>query len=101
LKPEGGQRGPIAAIVLASTGEDIRNCGQCDLCSIELSPAMDMTIGELLQKAAQNDPSVFRSATLWHYDPTLHMDGRCQTGIDILRVIEAMREEAKLRGISP
>jgi heterodisulfide reductase subunit C len=61
---------------------------------------MDMTIGELLQRAAHNDPSVFRSSTLWHCDPMLRMDGRCQKGIDILRVIEALREEAKLRGIS-
>ncbi len=101
MKPERRQGGPITAIVLASTGEDIRNCGQCELCSIELSPAMDMTIGELLQKAASNDPSVFRSSTLWHCDPMLRMDARCQKGIDILRVIEALREEAKLRVITP
>lgn len=62
---------------------------------------MDLTIEQLLQKAARNDPSVFKSSTLWHRDPMLRMDGKCQEGIDILRVIEALREEAKLRGISP
>ena len=94
------QRGPIPAIVQASTNEDIRKCGNCKPCCIDLDPAMDITLGEMLQMASRNNPDVFATQTLWNCDVVVEERNRCQEGIDLVRVIEALRDEAKIRGYS-
>lgn len=94
------QRGPIPAIILASTNEDIRNCGHCQPCCLDTNPEMDLTLGEMLQMASRDDPAVFATQTLWNCDAVIENRERCQEGINLVRVIEALRDEAKLRGYS-
>jgi heterodisulfide reductase subunit C len=95
------KRGPIPAIVLATTDEDIRNCGHCQPCCIEIDQEMDLTLGELLQMAARDDHAVFTSKTLWAGELSSVKPDRCQEGINVPRVVEALRNEAILRGYSP
>ncbi len=97
--PKPSQRGPLAAVILAKTGEDIRVCGQCQSCFIENQPSMNLSIGELLQAAARNDTSVLSSQTLWDYDLALEVNGNCQQGINLTKVMTALRMEAELGGI--
>lgn len=61
---------------------------------------MDLTVGELLQMAARNDHSVFTNKTLWNVDTSMFEQGSCQEGINVLHVLEALKEEARLRGFS-
>jgi heterodisulfide reductase subunit C len=61
---------------------------------------MDLTMGELLQMAVRDDHAVFTSQTLWNCDLVITEDGHCPEGINLSRVIEALRTEAKLRGYS-
>lgn len=95
------QRGPIPAIVLATTNEDIRNCGHCQPCCFEIDQEMDLTLGELLQMAARDDHAVFTSKTLWAYDLSSVKPDHCQEGINLPLVVEALRNEAIYRGYSP
>ena len=61
---------------------------------------MDLTLGELLQMAARDDLNVFSSKTLWTCDHVIAKGEPCQEGINLVRVIDALRNEAKLRGYS-
>lgn len=61
---------------------------------------MDLTLGEMLQLASRNDPAVFTSQTLWNCDVVIEGSEQCQEGINLPRVIEALRTEAKLRGFT-
>jgi hypothetical protein len=60
---------------------------------------MNLSIGELLQAAARNDTTVLSSQTLWNYDLALEVSGNCQQGINLTKVMTALRVEAELRGI--
>lgn len=92
-------RGPLRHIILAATGQDIRACAHCGACDQQLTPEMDLTLGELFQAAAQNDPIALKSRTLWACDPVALQRHRCQGKIDLPAVIMAMRQEANLRGL--
>jgi heterodisulfide reductase subunit C len=94
------QRGPISAIIRATTNQDIRACGKCQPCCINSHPDMDLTVGEMLQLAARDESAVFISSTLWNCDSVITEDGHCQEGINLSLVIKSLRNEAKLRGYS-
>lgn len=91
-------RGPIRHIILAATGHDIRTCVHCGACNSTLTSAMDLTLGELFQAAARDDPVALGSRTLWACDPLLLQRHACQARIDLAAVINALRQEALLRG---
>jgi len=61
---------------------------------------MDLSIGELMQGAARNDESVLACTSLWNWQP---VPGRvvCQQGINVVSVLEVLRQEAIHRGCPP
>lgn len=93
------QRGPLPFIILAATGEDVRRCANCQSCADLLTPEMDLTFGELIRAAARDDPRALTCATLWNCDAVLE-SGCCQEGLDIPAVIQALRQEAAMRGLT-
>jgi heterodisulfide reductase subunit C len=90
-------RGPLPFIILAKTGQDVRDCINCELCSQTLE-GMDIVFNEIMQAAARNDLSVLENPILWNCDTILETKFTCMGGIDIVKVIHALREEAKVRG---
>lgn len=96
-----GDRGPLRAIVLTSTGQDISECSYCDLCDKYNSPGMDLTIGELIRAANKNDTSILASRTLWLAEEWIEKGMQCQSGIDLSSVLLALQREALERGIDP
>jgi heterodisulfide reductase subunit C len=92
-------RGSIRAKVLASTGEDVSRCNNCDLCEKYLGKDMDLTIGEILQAANRNDETVLACQTLWNCDELLERKLHCQAGIDVASVLMALIHLAQDRGI--
>lgn len=94
-------RGPLRFVILAATGEDIRRCSGCACCDPIDAPGMDLTLGELLQAAVHDDVRALTSQTLWASEPILSPPPRCQEGIDVPRVIRALREEAVRQGLAP
>jgi hypothetical protein len=93
-------RGPLPHIVLSSCGEDVRRCTSCWGCEALTAPEMDLSIGELMQGAARNDERVLTCNSLWHWQP---LPGRvvCQQGINVVSVLEVLRQEAIHRGCAP
>jgi len=101
LTAQSRQRGPLRAIILASTGEDIGRCTHCDLCEKYLRPGMDLTIGELMQSATRDENRALGSQTLWLADDLLGRSLRCQAGLDIASILLVLQREALERGYQP
>lgn len=92
-------RGPLRAIILSETGQDVRACGSCWQCDDERHPEMDLCFGELMRAAAKDDPIALLNETLWKCDPILEGGFNCQSGIQLQAVINVLRREAKIRGV--
>jgi heterodisulfide reductase subunit C len=98
---ERGRRGPLWAIVLTASGEDVRQCGECFACEDYFEPGMDLTFGEIFRAVSHDQPQALTNRTLWTCDRLLHNGLHCQNGLDIRAIVGALREEAHLRGIQP
>ena len=92
-------RGPLRAIILSETGQDVRACRSCWQCDDERHPGMDLCFGELMRAAAKDDPIALLNETLWNCDLILDGGFNCQSGIQLQAVINVLRREAKIRGI--
>jgi heterodisulfide reductase subunit C len=90
-------RGPLPFIILASTGQDVRDCINCELCYHTLE-GIDITFNEVMQAAARNDLSILENPILWNCDTLLESNLTCMGGIDIAKVIHTLRDEAEIRG---
>jgi hypothetical protein len=94
-------RGPLRAIVLSSTGQDLAECSYCDLCEKYQSDGMDLTIGELIRGAKQNDLRVLSSSTLWLADEWIEKSMHCQSGLELSSILLTLQREAVERGLAP
>ncbi|MCJ7678455.1 MAG: hypothetical protein MUO35_12120 [Anaerolineales bacterium] len=92
--------GPLPFIVLSATGEDVRRCTSCWGCEAITVPEMDLSFGELMQGVARNDERVLGCATLWACE-ALAARTVCQQGLQVASVLEALRQEARRRGVTP
>ena len=92
-------RGPLRAIILSETGQDVRACGSCWQCDDERHPGMDLCFGDLMRAAAEDNPTALQNETLWNCDPILEGGFYCQSGIQLQAVINVLRNEANLRGV--
>ena len=94
-------RGPLWAILLTATGEDVRLCRQCFACETYLAPEMDLSFGEIFQAAVHDLTNALANRTLWTCDTLLQNGLHCQNGLDLGTIVQALRQEARLRGIHP
>jgi heterodisulfide reductase subunit C len=97
---ENHPRGPIPFIILSKTGEDVRDCMNCESCPKTFQHT-DIAINEVMQAAARDDRDVFKNPILWNCESILESNLTCMVGINIPQVIYALREEAEIRGIIP
>jgi hypothetical protein len=95
------ERGPLAFVILAATGQDIRLCTNCSSCEHLTSPKMDLGIGELMQAAAANRVRVLSCRTLWNCEELLETPPICHVGLDIAAIILALQRESIRRGYDP
>ncbi len=59
---------------------------------------MDLSFGELIRAAAENDPLALDNKTLWNCDTLIETSPRCPSGLNRATVIQVLREEAYARG---
>lgn len=91
-------RAPLPQVILCSTGEDVRRCTACWGCDSLLQPGMDLTVGELMQAAARDSEGALACRSLWSENLS-RLPLRCQQGLNVAAVIEALRAEAVRRGL--
>jgi heterodisulfide reductase subunit C len=95
------RRGPLRAVILAATGQDVRLCANCASCESLIAPGMDLGLGEMVRAAARNDSSVLTCASLWACEDLLLRPIPCQAGLSIPAIVIALQREAELRGLAP
>lgn len=98
--PVPSDRGPLPYIILAQTGEDVRNCVSCELCEGSF-PGKNLSINELMQAAARDDTTILKKDALWTCEEQIESTTTCLGGIDIPKVLKALQQEAILRGFQP
>jgi heterodisulfide reductase subunit C len=91
---------PLAAVVRAATGQDVRACQACHLCDELWAEGMELTFGEILRAAARDDITVLSSPSLWCCEPLIRRRPTCQADIDVPAVIGVLRREARKRGLA-
>jgi len=89
----------LARIIRASTGQDISRCQGCFDCDINLPNENDLTLGGLIQLALMDDEEALLSDSLWSDSVLQASRGACKFGINLHKVMLALREEAEKRNI--
>ncbi|MEW6402047.1 MAG: hypothetical protein AB1649_09620 [Chloroflexota bacterium] len=88
----------LRKIVREATDQDIARCLGCSDCDIAHAD-QDIPLGSLIQLALMDDEEALQTRTLWS-DPVLGAArGACQRGLDLHKILVALREEAIRRGL--
>jgi heterodisulfide reductase subunit C len=90
----------LRRLVLHKTGQDLRRCRSCGVCSEYIFPdkEIDLALGTVIQLILLNDPEVFTCRTIWSDEVMEVAETLCPNGIDLAAVLRFLRGEAVLRG---
>jgi heterodisulfide reductase subunit C len=91
--------GPLRVIVLAGTGQDVRRCTHCSFCSELLVADQDVSLETMMQLVVMNDESVLTTRTLWSDAVLERARHVCTSTVDVPAVLQALRAEARRRGL--
>ncbi|GAB4432507.1 MAG: hypothetical protein Kow002_20420 [Anaerolineales bacterium] len=90
----------LKKIVKEATGQDISRCQACLGCEVSCPvDELDIPIGSIIQMVMFNDEEVLTTKTLWSDCVLGKARLACNRGINISAVMEALREEARNRGL--
>ena len=94
---------PLAGTVKAKIGQNVHRCWQCVKCTAgcPLSDQFDLTPNQVMRAVQMNDEAVLASKTIWLCSSCYTCSTRCPRSIDVAGVMDALRIEAKRRGIAP
>jgi heterodisulfide reductase subunit C len=59
---------------------------------------MDLSLGDIIRAAIQNNPKALSNKSLWNCDSLIKSNPICPSGLNRKRVVKALREEAIRRG---
>ena len=92
----------LKRIVKEATGQDISRCQACFDCEISCPvDELDIPVGSMIQMVMFNDEEILTAKTLWSDCVLQKARLACSRGINISAVMEALREEARRRGLAP
>lgn len=86
-------RGEFVHQVETISGENLLACNQCGKCSAGCPVAfnMDLLPSQVIRLAQLGDDDVLESQTIWTCAACLTCVARCPKGIDLPRIMEALR----------
>lgn len=87
-------RGRLARDVEEISGQDLLACNQCGKCSAgcPVAGAMDLLPSQAVRMAQLGMEEVLQSRTVWTCASCLTCVTRCPKGVDLPRLMEALRE---------
>src|SRR5512135_2385387 len=89
----------LRSIVLAQTGQDVGRCCACAFCD-DLTDGFDgVELAMVMQWILANDERALTNATVWSDDVLRRADHACANQLDIPAVLQALRGEARRRGL--
>lgn len=85
--------GEFARKVKEISGQNLLACNQCGKCSAgcPLASAMDLLPSQVIRLAQLGQESVLESRSIWLCASCLTCASRCPRGVDLSRVMDAMR----------
>ena len=96
---EPGEPISLRQIVREATGYDVRRCGRCSYCVHFVTPDDDVSLEMMMQLVMQNDEEVLTSRTLWSDEALRRARMMCVSTMDVQKIMLALREEARRRGL--
>ncbi|HEY75027.1 MAG TPA: 4Fe-4S dicluster domain-containing protein [Thermoflexia bacterium] len=84
------------------SGEDLLACNQCGKCSAgcPVASVMDLLPSQVIRLAQLGMEEVLESRTIWICASCLTCVTRCPKGVDLPRLMEALREVALRAGVT-
>jgi heterodisulfide reductase subunit B len=94
---------PLSESVLGRIGENIFRCYQCIKCSAgcPLADEFDLTPNQVMRSLQLGDAEVLKSRAIWLCSSCYTCATRCPQNIDVTGVMDALRMEARARGVRP
>jgi heterodisulfide reductase subunit C2 len=95
--------GEFVKDVESISGQDLLACNQCGKCSsgCPVAYALDVLPSAIIRLAQLGIEDVLEAQTIWTCASCLTCVSRCPKGVDLPRVMEALRTIAMQRGIQP
>ncbi len=95
-------RGKLARDVEEISGQDLLACNQCGKCSAgcPVASAVDLLPSQVIRMAQLGMVEVLASQTVWACASCLTCVTRCPKGVDLPRLMEALREISLRAGAS-
>jgi heterodisulfide reductase subunit C len=95
-------RGKLVREVEEISGEDLLACNQCGKCSggCPVAAVMDLLPSQVIRMAQLGMDEVLESRTIWICASCLTCVSRCPKGVDLPRLMEALREISLRAGAS-
>jgi heterodisulfide reductase subunit C len=95
-------RGPFVRQVEEISGQDLLACNQCGKCSAgcPVAAAMELLPSQVIRMAQLGMEEVLESNTVWICASCLTCVARCPKGVDLPRLMEALRQIALRKGIA-
>ncbi|OQY23630.1 MAG: heterodisulfide reductase [Chloroflexi bacterium] len=95
-------RGPFVTNVEEISGQDLLDCNQCGKCSAgcPVVEAMDILPSQVIRMAQLGMEQVLASNTIWICASCLTCVTRCPKGVDLPRLMEALRQISLREGVS-
>jgi len=95
-------RGPFVRQVEEISGQDLLACNQCGKCSAgcPVVAAMDLLPSQVIRMAQLGMEEVLESKTIWICASCLTCVARCPKGVDLPRLMEALRQIALRQGVA-
>jgi heterodisulfide reductase subunit C len=95
-------RGPFVRQVEEISGQDLLACNQCGKCSAgcPVVAAMDILPSQVIRMAQLGMEEVLESNTIWICASCLTCVTRCPKGVDLPRLMEALRQIALRQGLA-
>ena len=93
-------RGPFVRQIEEISGQDLLACNQCGKCSAgcPVVAAMDLLPSQAIRLAQLGLEDVLRANTIWVCASCLTCVTRCPKGVDLPRLMEALRQIALRQG---
>jgi heterodisulfide reductase subunit C len=95
-------RGPFGRQVEEVSGQDLLACNQCGKCSAgwPIVAEMEVLPSQVIRMAQLGMEEVLESNTVWICASCLTCVTRCPKGVDLPRLMEALRQTALRRGVT-
>lgn len=95
-------RGPFVARVEEISGQNLLACNQCGKCSAgcPVVAVMDLLPSQVIRMAQLGMEEVLESNTIWICASCLTCATRCPKGVDLPRLMEALRQIALRKGVA-